>query len=431
MAKKQTTTAPLTQLAPSGPAGRRDLDEAIETCLAAPMEGKPWQEDCLWGLPVLNEGLPGNAKSARVKQMGKVLKVKAKSIFLAQHPPEDLAGALVPDGKGGARQICPLLQVRELMADGEGIIHLDELNGAPPATHGAAQSFIHERMAGDQLMPGRIRIIASQNPEGIATGGYRLPTPLANRFVHLTDPGPSAREWNLWCMEDCIDEEEDPTDKLLRRTQPTLALLEKQVSKAWKAEWRKTTSLFSAFLESAPSVMHRMPPENDPEASKAWPSPRTWDYAKRAWTTATILQRGDQVRDMLIHGCVGTGAADMFLEYARNTDIPKPEDVLSGKWEIDVHRIDIVFAAYTGAVTFIRQQPSRDNKLALAAKMWSALGRLFDASLADVVLPCVEHMLSERLGIYAEKAEVVKAAKEVLMRLSQSGMQSFIDERPV
>lgn len=374
------------------------------------------------------EGLPGNAKSARIKQMGRVLRVKARSIFLAQHPPEDLAGALIPDGKGGARQICPLLQVRELIQEGEGIIFLDELNGAPPATHGAAQSFVHERVAGDEPLPGRIRIVAAQNPEGIATGGYRLPVALANRFVHINDPGPTGREWNLWCMEDCMDED-DATTKMLKKLQPTLAKLEAIVAAGWKDEWRKTTSLVSAFIEANPNMLHIMPQESDPQSSKAWPSPRTWDYAKRAWTTATILGKSEQVRDIIVEGCLGPGTSAAFLEYARNTNIPSPEDVLSGKWVIDSRRLDIVFAAYTGTTTFIRQQADREDKIALAPKMWDALGRLFDANLADVVIPCTESILAERLGVRCENPAVAKAAKPVLLRLSQSGMQDFVNER--
>ena len=432
MATRRTTTAvaPLTPLTHTSVTPRQELNDVVETCLASPMEGKPYKDDCLWGLPILVEGLPGNAKSARIKQMGKVLRVKAKSIFLAQHPPEDLAGALIPDGKGGARQICPLIQVRELIQEREGILFLDELNGAPPATHGAAQSFVHERVAGDMPLPGRIRIVAAQNPEGIATGGYRLPVALANRFVHINDPGPTGREWNLWCMEDCLDDDDDDsTSKMLRKIQPTLVDIEATVTAGWKDTWRRTTSLFSAFIEANPNMLHTMPPESDPQSSKSWPSPRTWDYAKRAWTTATILGKSEQVRDIIVEGCLGPGASAAFLEYARNTNIPSPEDVLSGKWVIDSRRLDIVFAAYAGTTTFIRQQAERDDKIALAPKMWDALGRLFETNLADIVIPCVESMLAERLGLHAGNPNVVKAAKPVLLRLSQSGMQNFVNER--
>jgi hypothetical protein len=413
--KKASTTALTNPLAM--PLGRKELNELVEVALASPMDGYPGHDDCLWGLPLIIEGLPGNAKTARIKQMSKVLHISARSLFAAQHPPEDFSGALIPDGKGGARQICPLSQVRELIKVGRGIIFLDEVNGATPATQGAIQSFIHERVAGDQPIPGGIRMLAASNPEDIATGGFRFSPPLANRFMHVTDPGPTAREWSAFQMGNTLE-----------GLQATLAEIEEVVISDWPSIFPETLGLFTAFMEANPSLLHKMPAPSDPQSSKSWPSPRTWDYAMRAWTTASILHKGDSIREALVYSCVGEGAGSMFMTYAAETDIPKPMDVLTGKWKVNPHRLDIVLAAYNSATAYVRQKPSRDAQLEVAPLLWKSLGQLFDAQLSDVVVPCVEGLIQAQLGVHSGNSDVVAAARPVLVRLSKSGVQNFLKE---
>lgn len=417
MTTKNTNASALNAVSPVTLLGRKELNELVEVCVGAPMDGYPGQADCLWGLPLLIEGLPGNAKTARVKQMSRILRVKARSLFAAQHPPEDFSGALIPDGKGSAKQICPLSQIRELIKEGRGIIFLDEVNGATPATQGALQSFIHERVAGDQPIPGGIRIIAAANPEDIATGGFRFSPPLANRFLHVSDPGPTAREWCAYQMGNHLE-----------GLGATLQDIEAAVVTDWPSLHPETLGLFTAFMEAHPGLLHKMPPPSNPQSSKSWPSPRTWEFAMRAWTTANILSKGDSVREALITACVGAGAASMFMAYAASTNIPKPMDLLTGRWKMDVNRLDIVLAAYGSAVAYVRQKPTREEKCEIAPLMWNSLAKLFEAKLSDVVIPCVEGLIQEQLGVHAGVAAVEQAARKILVPLAKSGVQNFLQE---
>ncbi len=416
-----------------------EVDEVIEVCLSAPMEGYPRrpekkkeegeddkkkgkkeEEEVLWGLPVLIEGEPGIAKTARLKQLARTIQVEARSLFAAQHPPEDFSGALIPDGKGGARQLCPLLQVRELVEANEpAIIFLDEINGAPPTTQGALQSFIHERVAGDQRLPGRIRVIAAQNPAEIATGGFDLSAPLANRFVHLTDPGPTAHDWITWLMG-------SSSSKL----QASLSSIEGIIADDWPNLFPESQALFAGFMEKLGAThLHKRPEPGDPQSSKAWPSHRTWDYALRAWTTARILEKNDTVRDAVVEACVGPGAAAAFLEYARETDLPKPMDVLNG-WQPNKDRLDIIFAAYTGMVAYVRQRPTRKEKIELAPKAWKSLVKLKELGVEDLIVPAALGLIQETLGRNAQDETIKKAADPILITLGKAGLQSFIQDRP-
>ncbi len=420
MAKKNTAPTVATQNLTA-----TEVDELIEVCISTPMEGYPklkyadGEDECLWGLPVLIEGEPGIAKTARLKQLARTVRVKARSLFAAQHPPEDFSGALIPDGKGGANQLCPLTQVRELIKEGTGIIFLDEINGAPPATQGALQSFIHERVAGDQTLPGRIRIVSAQNPAEIATGGFALSAPLANRFVHVTDPGPTARDWANWLMG---------TTK--NRLQASLKDIEEAVASDWPNLYPESQSLFAGFMENHGSeLLHKRPQVGDPQSSKAWPSHRTWDYALRAYTTARILEKNDSVRDAIIEACVGPGAAAAFLTYMRNTDIPKPMEVLNGEYTPDNNRIDIVLAAYTGMVAFVRQRPDRKEQMTLAPKAWSSMKKLFPAGLADIADPAARVLIDGKLARNSMDPTISKAASEVLVLMNQTGLQDLVEDR--
>jgi hypothetical protein len=395
-----------------------EIDEVIEVSVSAPMDGYPGQPDCKWGLPLLIEGDSGIAKTARIKGVATSLQTTLSTIYAAPHPPEDFGGALIPDGEGDAKQIAPLPQIRKMVKEKAGILFFDEINGAMPATQGALMSLIHERHTGDVDIPPRVRILAAMNPEEIAACGFRLSPPLANRFIHVTDPGPDAREWITWLMGSSAT-----------KLQGSLDAIEKIVIEEWPNRYPETQSLFAGFIEKMPSLLHKRPPMSDPQSGKAWPSHRTWDFATRGWTTAIILEKNDSIRDAMVEAAVGPGAAEELIRYFREADIPKPLDVLNGKWKINIDRLDVVLAAYTGAVAYVRQRPSREEKEDLAPLAWQSIAKLFNAGLADIVIPAVEGLIKERLGHNSGNKSIKEAANLVLVPLSKSKLASHLDAR--
>jgi AAA domain (dynein-related subfamily) len=397
-----------------------ELMDVMETSFATPMDGYPGQSDVLWGLPILIEGEPGIAKTARIKQVATQLKADLFIFFAAPHPPESFAGALIPDGKGDAVNVVALSELRACIKAGTGILFLDEINGAAPATQGAIQSLIHERKSGGSTIPGEIRIIAAQNPEDIATAGYRLSPPVANRFVHVFDSGPTEEEWVQWS-----------TGSDTWKTAHTLESLVELVTREWPNTWPSVQGLFAAFMSTqhGAKILHNRPPLENPNSSRAWPSHRTWDFGRRAWATSLILKRTETIRDSLLESCIGPGAATTFISYANSTDIPSPMEVLSGKWQITEDRIDIVLAAYTSTTGFVVQCKDRNEQLGLAPKMWEALDRLRKSGLSDIIVPSVKSLLGARLGSNASK-DIAKAAQSVLVPLYKEGLVAQDVEAP-
>jgi len=414
MAKTTTTAARLVTESLTS----TEVSELIEVALSTPMDGYPGHDDCKWGLPLLIEGNPGTAKTARVKQVAKAMGAHLETIFSAPHPPEDFSGALIPDGKGDANQIAVLPQIRRLLKAKEGILFLDEVNGAPPATQGALMSLIHERHTGDADIPPRVRILAAQNPEEIATGGNRLAPALANRFVHITDPGPNAREWITWLMGSAQS-----------KMQHSMAAIEKIIVEDWPNQYPITQGIFAGFMEKLPGNLYMLPSVSDPQSGKAWASHRTWDFATRGWTAARILEKSDSIRDAMVEACVGPAAAEQFCVYQKEANIPQPLEMLKGKWKIDKNRLDIVLAAYTGMVAYVRQRITRAEKEELAPAAWTIIAKLFEAELADIIVPAAEGLIQERLGRNSNNKDIMKAANLVLVPLAKSGLAKHLEER--
>lgn len=412
-AAEVVNTSALTRLSSS------ELTDFLTVCLAAPMDGYPGTAECLWGLPVLIEGMPGMAKTARIKQMAKMLNARLSVFFAAPHPPESFAGALIPDGAGGAVNVVALSELRSIISSGTGILFFDELNGAVPATQGAIQSLIHERITGGCEIPGSIRIIAAQNPEDIATGGNRLAPAVANRFVHISDPGPSVEEWGTWLMGGGATS-----------LPYTLDDLEKRVVEGWPDHYPSTQGLFRGYMQdSGGANLHKLPAMEDPNSCKAWPSHRTWDYAVRAWCTQKIIGVNDSVASALIEACVGVGAAQSFLTYATSTKLPTPVEVLNGKWKIDPSRLDIVLAAYSSATAYVCQRPEKDDRIKYAPQLWEAFGRLIAADMADIVVQPAEQILAAGLGRNSGNTDIIKAATPVLVQLTHSGLLRLTEEK--
>lgn len=390
----------------------KELIDFLIVCLAAPMKGYPGQQEgCLWGLPVLIEGEPGIAKTARINQVAKALRAPLSTFFAAPHPPESFGGALIPDGKGGATNIVALAELRKVIDRGTGILFFDEINGAAPATQGALQSLVHERQTAGVSIPGSVRIVSAQNPEEIATGGYRLSPPVANRFVHIADAGPTASEWCAWLVGGS-----QVSSSL------TLDDLEEKMAKCWPDVYPSVQGLFSGFMSSRPDLIHKRPKTRDPRAGKAWPSHRTWDYATRAWCTQLIMEQSDTVAHAIVEACVGTGAAKEFLAYVKETDLPSPKDVLSGKWKIDKDRVDVVLAAYSAATAYVCQRPDKAERLEIAPKLWEALERLFLAEVEDIAVPLTEQLIQNQLGRNSGNSSITAASLKVYLRLNKSGL---------
>jgi MoxR-like ATPase len=179
-------------------------------------------------------GAPGIGKSSIVAQIAKEHNLGLIDVRLSQLAPTDLRG--LPVAENGVSKWYP---PEFLPTEGAGILFLDELNMSPPAMQGMAQQLILDRKVGSYEVPKDWFIWAAGNRKEDRAAVFDMPSPLANRFLHL----------------------EVHTHFEAFKEYALLQGLHEQIL---------------AFLAFRPELLHKMDTQRP-----NWPSPRSWEMASR------------------------------------------------------------------------------------------------------------------------------------------------------
>ena len=132
--------------------------------------------------PLFIHGSPGIGKSYIVADVASKKKLELVDIRLSQLDPVDLRG--IPSIKEDQTVWMPPVFFPK-DPDSDGILFLDELNSAPPSVQAAIYQLVLNRQIGEYILPKGWRIICAGNRVSDRGVVFRLPTPLANRMVHL------------------------------------------------------------------------------------------------------------------------------------------------------------------------------------------------------------------------------------------------------
>ncbi len=177
-------------------------------------------------------GPPGIGKSSIVGQLTKEHQIDFVDLRLSQLAPTDLRG--LPVAVDGISKWYP---PEFLPNHGKGVLFLDELNMAPPTMQGVAQQLILDRKVGSYQVPEGWFVWAAGNRKEDRAAVFDMPTPLANRFLHL-DVQPDFDSFKAYALEAGIHEQ------------------------------------IIAFLSFRSTLLHKLDPQQP-----AWPSPRSWVMA--------------------------------------------------------------------------------------------------------------------------------------------------------
>lgn len=202
-------------------------------------------------------GAPGIGKSSIVSQIAQQHNIDFVDVRLSQLAPTDLRG--LPVAEDGISKWYP---PEFLPREGKGILFMDELNMAPPALQGVAQQLILDRQVGSYLVPENWFVWAAGNRKEDRAAVFDMPTPLANRFLHLQ-------------VEADFDS-----------------------FKAYALEIQVHEQII-AFLSFRSTLLHQLDPQQP-----AWCSPRSWVMASQLHYTG-----------LDIAPAVGVGAATEFTAY--------------------------------------------------------------------------------------------------------------------
>jgi hypothetical protein len=169
------------------------------------------------------------------------------------------------------------------------VLFLDEMNSAPPSVQAAGYQLVLNRRVGKYKLPDNVVIIAAGNRESDKGVTYRMPMPLANRFVHI-EMKPDFAAWQQWAVNKGIHKD------------------------------------VVGYLSFAKQDLYDFDAKS---SSRAFATPRTWTFV------SDLLDDEDSDTDTLLNlvaGSVGEGLGVKFMAHRKVASrMPNPADILSGK----------------------------------------------------------------------------------------------------
>ena len=187
--------------------------------------------------PVFLWGPPGVGKSQVVRQVTRDLDLACTDVRAVLLDPVDLRGLPHINGDNRAQWATPDF----LPQDGKGVLFLDELNAAPPLVQAACYQLVLDRKIGEYTLPETWAVIAAGNRESDRAVTHRMPSALANRFVHIEFEA-DMEDWAAWALNHGIQSE------------------------------------IIGFLRFRPALLHQFDGRAD---EKAFPSPRAWEFVSK------------------------------------------------------------------------------------------------------------------------------------------------------
>jgi hypothetical protein len=256
--------------------------------------------------PVFLWGPPGIGKSELVADITEELGGYMIDLRLGQMEPTDIRGIPFYNKESGKMDWAePVDLPSEELASQYPVVvlFLDEMNSAAPSVQSAAYQLILNRRVGKYVLPDNVVMVAAGNRESDKGVTYRMPTPLANRFIHQ-EMKVDFTSWQDWAVNHDIHKD------------------------------------VVGYLGFAKNDLYDFDAKS---ASRAFATPRSWSFVSQ------ILDDEDGDDDTimnLIAGTVGEGLAVKFMAHRKVASrMPKPEDILSGKvTTLDVKEVSAMYS---------------------------------------------------------------------------------------
>ena len=241
--------------------------------------------------PIFLWGPPGIGKSDIVHQIGGMVNAHVIDVRLSLWEPTDIKGIPYFDSNEGKMVWAPPSELPDdtMAANYENIIlFLDEMNSAAPAVQAAAYQLILNRKVGTYTLPGNVMIVAAGNREADKGVTYRMPAPLANRFVHL-EMAVSFDDWFQWAADNKIHKD------------------------------------VLGYLTFAKQDLYDFDPKSP---SRSFATPRSWSFVSELIED----ELDENTTTDLVSGAIGEGLAVKFMAHRKvASDMPNPTDILAGK----------------------------------------------------------------------------------------------------
>lgn len=255
--------------------------------------------------PIFLWGPPGIGKSELIKEIASEKKSYVIDLRLGQMEPTDLRGIPYYNKEKNVMDWAPPvdLPTEEFAKDYEQIIlFLDELTSGAPSVQAAAYQLILDRKIGNYNLPENVVIVAAGNRESDKGVTYRMPTPLANRFVHL-EMRVDFDSWLDWAVNNNIHKD------------------------------------VVGYITFAKSDLYDFDAKS---SSRAFATPRSWAFVSELLED----KLDDKTTQNLIGGTVGEGIGIKFMAHRKvAAKMPNPTDILNGKVKgLEVREVSAMYS---------------------------------------------------------------------------------------
>lgn len=313
-------------------------------------------------VPVILWGAPGQGKTSVIKNFADKSGRKLEIILASIREPQDFIG--LPALVDGEMRFMPPEWAKRLASESNGgILFADEVNTAPPSVQAALLRVCLEKVAGDFDLGMETRIVAAANPPEIAADGWDLAPPLANRFCHLD-----------WILPAGV------VAQGLAGAWPTYELPAAENADI-EVHLQNEKLLVAGFLTAQGHRVTDMP-DSSTDQGRAFPTPRSWETVTKVSGMVSALNLPEEIRYLLVNGCIGEPAASEYLAYRENQDLPDPEEVIADPQMVLPGRPDQLYML-TGSVM---RALNKDFTPARWEKVGEFIKRLFKDNHPDVAM---------------------------------------------
>lgn len=286
------------------------------------------------GLNSMIWGGPGIGKSDIGMQLGAHLNKPVLDFRANLFDPVDVRGVphIVRDAATAVTEwAVPSIFPTEKDGTG-GILFIDELPTAPPATQNAFLQLLLTGKIGEYQLPEGWGIIAAGNKISDRAAVFQMPSPVKNRFAHF-ELVPNLENWCEWAVKKGIDDS------------------------------------ITSFLRMKPDLLYSFHPDDN-----SFPTPRTWEFVDKCFKlgyneTRNEINQEDKYYD--IASIVGDGPAGELITYLEHREKMPDIDKLMAEpnsFKIDSHEVSILYAV-CGAVASRASVQTCPNICKIADKM--------------------------------------------------------------
>ena len=256
--------------------------------------------------PIFLWGPPGIGKSEVVADIAKDMGGLMIDLRLGQMDPTDIRGIPFYNREIGKMDWAPPIDLPDAETASQYpvvVLFMDEMNSAAPAVQAAAYQLVLNRRIGKYVLPDNVVMIAAGNRESDKGVTYRMPTPLANRFVHA-EMKVDFHSWQEWAIGHQIHKD------------------------------------VVGFLTFAKQDLYDF---DSKSSSRAFATPRSWTFVSELLADEDL---DETTATDLIAGTVGEGLAHKFMAHRKIANkLPRPEDVLSGKaTELETKEVSAMYS---------------------------------------------------------------------------------------